>query len=195
MDRPNDTSIRSMALAAGLVLSLAACGRTEAPAEAPETPAPVAAPPAPASIELPAAQPSAAVAEPESPAEIPVVAPAPAPVVAATPPVKAAPPAPPAPAEKPAAFASCGGCHSVDQGGRNGIGPNLFGVMGRPMGSKAGFAYSDAMAANGQVWTPALMDAFLAGPRDVVPGTKMMAAPVRSAEARQALIAYLSSLE
>jgi len=193
MDRPNETHPRDarvlrMALAAGMILSLAACGRSEAPVEQPAAePAAVAAPqPTPEVVaDVPATN------EVVTPVETPEAAPAP--VVAEAAPVKATPVSPPPP-EKPAAFASCGGCHSVEEGGRNGIGPNLFGVMGRQVGGKAGYAYSDAMAANGQIWTPALMDAFLAGPRDVVPGTKMMAAPVRNAETRQALVEYLSSL-
>lgn len=198
MTRSHKTHPRLAAcLILGLTVGLAACGRGETPDE-PVDPAPAAAP-APAIVAPPAPTdaadlPAPVLAEAVEPAAPPVAAPAPAPVVAETPPVKAAPAAPPPPPVKPAAFAACASCHSVESGGRNGIGPNLFGVMGRQVGGKAGYAYSDAMAAHGGTWTPALMDEFLAGPREAVPGTKMMAAPVRNAETRQALVAYLSSL-
>jgi len=197
MDRLNPmrsrrTRVFSLTLVVGASLSLAACGRGETPTEPPPgEPAPiVAAPVSPPEVvtDVPA------TAAPATPVETPEATPTPAVATPAPEKIVAPAPAPSRPPEKPAAFASCGGCHSVEEGGRDGIGPNLFGVMGRQVGGKAGYAYSDAMAANGQTWTPALMDAFLAGPRDVIPGTKMMAAPVRNAETRQALIDYLSSL-
>jgi len=202
MDRSNKTHHRL--LAACLIVSLAACGRGETPNEPPAAEEPTSAAVAPAPSDEAAAPQAPVAVEPSAPVETtaaPESKPAP-PVVAEAPPVKAAPvpapapapAAPPPPPEKPAAFAACASCHSVESGGRNGIGPNLFGVMGRSVGGKAGYAYSDAMAAHGGTWTPALMDEFLAAPREIVPGTKMMAAPVRNAEARQALVAYLSSL-
>lgn len=198
MNRSRKTHLRLTAcLILGLTMGLAACGPGETPGE-PVDPAP-AAEPAPAIVATPAptdaaGPPTPVPAEPVEPAEVPVAVSAPTPVVAEAAPVKAAPAASPPPPEKPAAFAACASCHSVESGGRNGIGPNLFGVMGRQVGGKAGYAYSDAMAAHGGTWTPALMDEFLAGPREAVPGTKMMGAPVRNAETRQALVAYLSSL-
>ena len=49
------------------------------------------------------------------------------------------------PAKGEKVFAKCSSCHSINSGGANGIGPNLYGVLGKPHASVAGFAYSDAL--------------------------------------------------
>lgn len=95
---------------------------------------------------------------------------------------------------RPASFARCQSCHTVDQGGRNGMGPNLFGVLGSKPGSKPGYTYSDAMTSSREVWTRASLSAFIASPRTAVPGTKMASAPVTDASDREDIINYLSSL-
>src|SRR5690242_8359193 len=59
-------------------------------------------------------------------------------------------------------FAMCKGCHTIDKGGRNGIGPNLAGLYGRAAGSVAGYSYSPAMKKSGIRWNDASLDAFLA---------------------------------
>lgn len=66
--------------------------------------------------------------------------------------------------------------------------------MGQRAGRQPGYNYSPAMADFDQAWTPALMDSFLQDPRGVVPGTKMVAPPIRDAETRKAIIDYLSTL-
>jgi cytochrome c len=134
------------------------------------------------------------------------VAPAtPAAPVAKPAPVAVAKPAPvvPTPAAAPVAtadldngqrqFAQCRACHTTVEGGRDMIGPNLHGVFGRAAGAKAGFVYSDALKAAGFTWNVAKMDAWLANPKALVPGTKMTFLGVRDAKNRADLVAFLQS--
>lgn len=90
-------------------------------------------------------------------------------------------------------YKKCVACHSIDKGGRNGVGPNLHGVVGRAVGSVAGYNYSAAMKAKGGVWDEASLDAYLENPRKAVVGTKMSFAGLSNAEERKALIAYLKA--
>jgi cytochrome c len=93
-----------------------------------------------------------------------------------------------------AAFARCKACHTITAGGANGIGPNLYGVVGGPVMHSAGFAYSDAMAAHkgeAPTWGYDELDAFITAPARYVPGTKMSFAGLRDEETRVNLIAYL----
>ncbi len=94
------------------------------------------------------------------------------------------------------AFARCVACHTINQGGADGIGPNLYGVLGSPVANNAGYAYSDAMrahAAEAPTWTYDELDQFLTAPARHVPGTKMSFAGLRNTDDRVALIAYLRS--
>jgi cytochrome c len=93
-----------------------------------------------------------------------------------------------------AAFARCQACHTVNAGGANGIGPNLFGVVGRAVASHAGFAYSDAMVghkAEDPTWSLDALDQFITAPARYVPGTKMSFAGIRDTNTRVNLIAWL----
>lgn len=90
----------------------------------------------------------------------------------------------------PAAFATCAGCHSTAPGGKRGLGPNLYGVVGRSAGQAPGFSYSPALRDSGILWSAATLDRFLADPTAMVPGTRMRAR-TRSAEDRRAIIAYV----
>ena len=94
---------------------------------------------------------------------------------------------------RPAAFAQCATCHSTDPG-RNGVGPSLAGTFGAQAAHEPTYAYSDAMRGSGLTWDAATLDAYIADPRRLVPGTKMSFAGVRSAEDRAAIVAYLESL-
>ena len=95
-----------------------------------------------------------------------------------------------------AAFARCQACHTVTQGGADGIGPNLFGVVGGPVMHRPGFAYSDAMAAHkaeAPTWGYDELDQFITAPNRYVQGTKMSFAGLRDVTTRTNLIAYLRS--
>ncbi|MBU1323669.1 MAG: cytochrome c family protein, partial [Alphaproteobacteria bacterium] len=95
-----------------------------------------------------------------------------------------------------AAFARCKACHTITAGGANGIGPNLYGVVGGPVMHSAGFAYSDALSAHkaeAPNWGYDELDAFITAPARYVPGTKMSFAGLRDNETRVNLIAYLRS--
>ena len=85
----------------------------------------------------------------------------------------------------------CGACHSL-QAGQNGIGPHLAGVIGRTAGSIEAARYSDAMRDSGIVWDSGSLDAFLAAPREVIPGTRMTVSIPDPAQ-RAAIITYLEN--
>ncbi len=85
----------------------------------------------------------------------------------------------------------CGACHDWTKGGPNKIGPNLYGVVGRPKGSHPGFDYSPAMKAKGGDWTYADLFRFLAQPQAYVPGTKMGFAGLPKPQDRLNVIAFL----
>ncbi len=92
-----------------------------------------------------------------------------------------------------ASFAKCAACHSITQGGANGVGPNLWAAMGKPHGHVAGFAYSDALKAVPGNWDFAAMDAWLASPRKYAAGTKMTFAGLSDPQERANVIAYLNA--
>lgn len=90
-------------------------------------------------------------------------------------------------------FLQCRSCHSIKPGEPHKIGPNLSGVAGAPAASRPGYAYSPALAAAKVRWSDERLDAFLAAPASVVPGTKMAFAGLKRPEDRAALIQFLKA--
>lgn len=99
------------------------------------------------------------------------------------------PPAAAAPEGEQVFRTRCGSCHSLEAG-QNRIGPSLAGIYGQPAGKVEGARYSPGMRSATVTWDEARLDAYLANPRDVVPGSTMTFA-LRDAAQRQAVIAYL----
>ena len=89
-------------------------------------------------------------------------------------------------------FKKCAACHSIAEGGKNKIGPALWGVLGRQAGSLPDYKYSKAMAAHGQKWSFEEMNGFLIKPKDWIKGTKMSYAGLKSEKERAAVILYMN---
>ena len=96
------------------------------------------------------------------------------------------------PANGEALFRACVACHTVEEGGANKVGPNLWGVVGRPIASHEGFAYSDGLSQHaGETWTYENLNHFIHAPREFAPGTKMTYGGMRKVEDRADVIAFL----
>ena len=95
-------------------------------------------------------------------------------------------------------FRKCKACHAVGDGAKARTGPTLNGLLGRVAASEDGYAYSDAMqqsGADGLVWTPETLAAFLEKPKDFIDGTKMSFAGLRKEQDRTDIIAYLATFK
>lgn len=91
------------------------------------------------------------------------------------------------------AFGQCAACHTIGKGRQALAGPNLHGILGRAVASDSRFGYTQALKDHGGRWDAARMDAWLAAPSRVVPGTRMAFTGVRDPMERADLIAYLRS--
>jgi len=89
-------------------------------------------------------------------------------------------------------FKKCAACHSIAEGGKNKIGPALWGVLGRQAGSLPDYKYSKAMVAHGKKWSFEEMNGFLLKPKDWIKGTKMSYSGLKNEKERAAVILYMN---
>lgn len=92
-------------------------------------------------------------------------------------------------------FKKCKACHTVNEGGKKLIGPNLFGIVGKKSAQMEGFKYSKAMTASGLTWDEATLDTFLKKPKAMIKKTKMTFAGLKKDKQRANVIAYLKTLK
>ena len=88
-------------------------------------------------------------------------------------------------------YKRCRACHTLDEGGKNKVGPNLWAVYGAKTAAKEGYAYSKAMKAADIIWDEASMDAYLERPAKYIPGTKMSFIGIKKQEDRDAVQDYM----
>jgi cytochrome c len=88
-------------------------------------------------------------------------------------------------------FLQCRACHSLEEGGANKVGPNLWGMFGRKAGLAPGFSYSEAVSKASIVWSPVTLDTWLARPSEFLPGNRMVYAGMPDPADRASLIAYV----
>lgn len=180
-------------LALALALALAACSGGEPAADEPaatETPAADTAPAADAPVADATAE--ATPAPEASPTAEPEKAAAAAPAAAAKP--AAAPAAEvvkvAATVAPPASFGRCAVCHTADKGGEDKLGPNLYGVFGKPA-AKGSFAFSEQLKGAGLVLDEPTLHKWLENPKALVPGNRMSFPGIKDAAKRQEIINYL----
>lgn len=91
----------------------------------------------------------------------------------------------------------CTSCHTFNQGGKNGVGPNQWGLIGSGFAHMEGFNYSEALKAlhGKKKWGPQELSDFLANPKKYIPGNKMAFAGIKNPQERANLIAYISTLK
>ena len=88
-------------------------------------------------------------------------------------------------------FRRCGSCHTVTADSGNRVGPNLYGLFGRQIGTAENFDYSTTLENADFIWTGEQLDAWLTNPREFLPGNRMSFVGLRNEEDRRDVIGYL----
>ena len=89
-------------------------------------------------------------------------------------------------------FKKCAACHSIVKGGKNNIGPALYNVVGRQVGTVNDYKYSKALSGYGKEWTFEELNGYLLKPAKWIKGTKMAFAGLRKEKDRASVILYLN---
>ena len=90
-------------------------------------------------------------------------------------------------------FKKCSACHVIAKGGKNKIGPVLYGVLGKKSASVSDYKYSKALIAHGKVWSFAEMNSFLTKPQAHIKGTKMAYAGLKNEKDRASVMLYMNN--
>jgi len=90
-------------------------------------------------------------------------------------------------------YKRCQTCHTLNEGGKHKVGPNMWAIYGATAGQKEGFAYSTAMKESGVIWTDETLSSYIENPRKFMPGNRMSYAGLRKAEDREAVLAYIKA--
>ena len=85
----------------------------------------------------------------------------------------------------------CSQCHTIDEGGNNKQGPNLYGIYNKLCASNNSYSYSSAMKKKEIIWDENTLMEYLKNPKKYVPGTKMAFAGIKKDKDRKELINYL----